>query len=100
LSSPFLFLSIGAGALKLLLAVLGICPDPLHDYQSVLVPDLNNKTMLVPFDIKYDPVIGQEVCARIPLLDVMRRTPVLPFDVYLPRVELTPDGGMFFLVRL
>jgi hypothetical protein len=56
--------------------------------------------MLVPFDIKYDPVIGQEVCARIPLLDVMRRTPVLPFDVYLPRVELTPDGGMFFLVRL
>jgi len=63
LSSPFLFLSIGAGALKLLLVVLGMCPDPLHVYHSVLILDLNNKTMLVPFDIKYDSIIGQEVCA-------------------------------------
>jgi len=52
------FLSIGAGALKLLLAVLGMCPDPLHYHQSVLIPDLNNKTMLVPLDIKYDPVVS------------------------------------------
>ncbi len=56
--------------------------------------------MLVPLDIKYDPVVGQEVGAPVSLPDVMRRTPVLPFDVDLPRVELTPDVGMFFLIRL
>jgi hypothetical protein len=56
--------------------------------------------MLVPFEVKYDPVVGQEVCAPTPLPDAMRRTPVLPFHIDLPRIKLTSDVSMFFLVRL
>jgi len=77
-----------------------MCPDPLHYHQSVLIPDLNDQTMLVALDVKDDSVVGQEVRAPISLPDVMRGSPVLPFDVDLPRVELASGVGMFLLVRL
>jgi len=56
--------------------------------------------MLVPLDVKYDPVVGQEVCAPTTLPDAMRRNPVLPFHIDLPRIKLSSGVGMFFLVRL
>jgi hypothetical protein len=77
-----------------------MCPDPLHYHQSVPIPDLNDQTMLVALDVKDDSVVGQEVRAPISLPDVMRGSPVLPFDVDLPRVELASGVGMFLLVRL
>lgn len=76
-----------APSLKILLVVLSVRSNPFDQYNSVLVPRLHHQPIGVALDVENHPVVRQEAGARVPILDVLRPSPMRALNLNPPRVE-------------
>jgi hypothetical protein len=59
-------------------------PDVNH---SIMINDQNHQPVMIAFDVKHDPVIGQKTGISVNSFDIRRTGPTCAFDIMKPGLQ-------------